>query len=77
MSVQPRIRLTRSFDQRSHNYLGYVLSLEGLIGSESRAFFVAIGNAAHAKHGFQRGDRVIGEGARVPDRRLETADSTR
>jgi hypothetical protein len=23
LSVQPRIRLTRSFDQRSHTYLGY------------------------------------------------------
>jgi len=23
ISVQPRIRLMRSFDERSHNYLGY------------------------------------------------------
>ena len=74
MSVQPRIRLTRSFDQRSHNYLGYVLSLEGAVGAESRAFFVAVGNAAHAKHGLQRGDRVSGEGVPVADRRLETAE---
>lgn len=25
VSVQPRIRLTRSFDERSHTYLGYYL----------------------------------------------------
>jgi len=24
-SIQPRIRLMRSFDERSHSYLGYVL----------------------------------------------------
>ena len=35
-SVQPRIRLLRSFDQRSHSYLGYVLSVEGMIGNEER-----------------------------------------
>ena len=27
LSVQPRIRLTRSFDQRSHTYLGYSLKV--------------------------------------------------
>jgi hypothetical protein len=26
ISVQPRIRLMRSFDQRSHSYLGYTLT---------------------------------------------------
>jgi hypothetical protein len=29
-AVQPRIVLTRSFDERSHSYLGYVLRLEGV-----------------------------------------------
>ena len=29
LSVQPRIRLTRSFDQRSHTYLGYALKEAG------------------------------------------------
>lgn len=28
-SVQPRIRLTRSFDQRSHTYQGYLLRVQG------------------------------------------------
>ena len=26
-AVQPRIRLTRSFDERSHTYLGYLLRI--------------------------------------------------
>jgi hypothetical protein len=46
MSVQPRIRLLRSFDQRSHSYLGYVLSVEGMIGNEEREFLVGIGKGA-------------------------------
>ena len=29
ISVQPRIRLGRSFDQRSHTYLGYALRVRG------------------------------------------------
>src|SRR5580700_10412015 len=35
LSVQPRIRLTRSFDQRSHTYLGYTLKVRGIVGSEA------------------------------------------
>ena len=31
-AIQPRIRLTRSFDERSHTYLGYLLRVEGTIG---------------------------------------------
>lgn len=33
-SVQPRIRLTRSFDEPSHTYLGYVLRVRGSLVSE-------------------------------------------
>jgi hypothetical protein len=32
ISVQPRIRLLRSFDQRSHSYLGYILQIHDTIG---------------------------------------------
>jgi hypothetical protein len=32
VSVQPRTRLTRSFDERSHSYLGYALRVQGTIG---------------------------------------------
>jgi hypothetical protein len=74
VSVQPRIRLTRSFDQRWHTYLGYVLRVQGTIGDEEREFLVAIGEGAQAKHGFQVGDTVSGEGLPVADPRLETAE---
>jgi len=73
-SVQPRIRLNRSFDQRSHTYQGYVLRVNGTIGDDAREFLVAIGEGAQAKHGFAVGDTVSGEGAPVADPRLETAE---
>ena len=53
VSVQPRIRLTRSFDERYHTYLGYMLRLQGQIGDEQCEFLVGIGKAAHAKHQFR------------------------
>ena len=31
-SVQARIRMLRSFDERSHSYLGYNLLIDGRIG---------------------------------------------
>jgi len=39
ISVQPRIRLYRSFDESSHNYLGYAIKMEGLLTD--------FGNVAH------------------------------
>lgn len=73
-SVQPRVRLTRSFDQRSHSYLGYVLRLQGVIGDDAREFSVAVGEAAQAKHRFEAGLTVSGEGTPVADPRLEIAE---
>jgi hypothetical protein len=49
-SVQPRIRLGRSFDQRSHTYLGYALRVRGNMGSEAREFLGGVGESAQAKH---------------------------
>ncbi len=74
VSAQPRIRLTRSFDQRNHGYLGYALRLHGAIGSETREFSVGIGKAAQAKHAFRVGDRVAGEAEPVADPRLEPVE---
>jgi len=74
LSVQPRIRLTRSFDQRSHTYLGYALKVRGMVGSEAREFLVAVGQGAHAEHQFQAGAAVSGDALPVPDARLETAE---
>jgi hypothetical protein len=74
LSVQPRIRLTRSFDQRSHTYLGYTLKVRGIVGSEAREFLVVVGQGAHTKHQFHAGAAVSGDALPVPDPRLETAE---
>jgi hypothetical protein len=74
LSVQPRIRLTRSFDQRSHTYLGYALKVSGRIGSEAREFLVGVGQGAHTKHHFRAGYAVSGDALPVPDARLETVE---
>ena len=74
VSIQPRIRLSRSFDQRSHSYLGYALRVCGRIGSEDREFLVGVGEGAHAKHQFRAGDMVSGEALPVADPRLETVE---
>lgn len=74
ISVQPRIRLSRSFDQRSHMYLGYALRVHGRIGSEARESLVGVGEGAHTKHHFRAGDLVSGEALRVADPRLETVE---
>ena len=74
ISVQPRIRLNRSFDQRSHTYLGYALRVRGRIGSVVRDFLVGVGEGAHAKHQFRSGDAVSGEALPIADPRLETVE---
>lgn len=73
-AIQPRIRLLRSFDERSHSYLGYVLRIQGHLGRENREFIVAVGKAAQVRHQFRFGDDVAGKGEAVADVRLETAD---
>ena len=74
IGIQPRIRLTRSFDQRSHTYQGYVLRVRGAVGGGDREVLAGIGEAAHAEHQFRAGDRVSGEGVPVADPRSETAE---
>ena len=73
-SVQPRIRLLRSFDQRSHGYLGYVVRLGGEVGGERREFTVAVGKSAQARHGLKVGLELRGEAVAVPDPRTEPAE---
>ena len=58
-AVQPRIRLMRSVDERSHSYLGYVLGVDGEICNEEREFLVGIGKGAQAKREFRVGDVVL------------------
>lgn len=74
IAAQPRIRLLRSFDERSHSYLGYRLRLHGTLDGEGRKFSVGIGKAAHAKFQFRVGDRLVGKGVLMIDTQGETAD---
>ena len=74
IAVQPRIRLTRSFDQRSHSYLGYTLHMVGQIGDKAGEFLVGIGVAAQAKHQFHTGDGVSGRSEPVTNEKLEPVD---
>lgn len=73
VAVQPRIRLMRSFDQRHHSYLGYMIRIEGTCDDETGEFLIAVGKSAHEKHRFQSGMTVSGISSPVDDPRLETA----
>lgn len=73
VAVQLRIRLLRSFDERSHSYLGYVLRIDGTCGGEAGEFLIAVGKGAHEKHQFQTGMELSGYSVPVEDPRKETA----
>lgn len=64
----------RSFDQRSHSYLGCVLRIDGTCGEQTGEFLIAVGEGAHEKHRFQAGMELEGQAVRVDDPRKETAD---
>jgi hypothetical protein len=74
VSVQPRIRLTRSFDERYHSYLGYCLIIDGVVDGERREFSIGIGRGAHKKHQFCVGDDVSGAAVPVVDERKEPVE---
>jgi hypothetical protein len=74
ISVQPRIRLNRSFDQRSHAYLGYTLTVRGSVGTEAREFLLGVGRGAHVKHHLRAGDILFGNALPAADPRLETVE---
>src|SRR5436190_21340883 len=74
IAIQPRIRLTRSFDERSHIYSGYCLRVQGTVGEEEREFLVGIGEAAQAKHKFRAGDVICGRAEPVAEPRMEPVE---
>jgi hypothetical protein len=74
ISFQPRIRLFRSFDQRSHTYLGYSISIHGSINGEERDFSVGIGKYAQSKYQFKVGDEISGESLPVTDPKKEPVE---
>ena len=67
LSVQPRIRLSRSFDQRSHCCLGYVLRLRSTAGMATREFVVGITEEAQEEHQIRVGDVVASQERPVAD----------
>jgi hypothetical protein len=73
-SIQPRIRLTRSFDEASHTYLGYAIKIAGTIDAEESTFSIGIGKAAQAKFSFKVNDIISGECLPVPDPDMEPVD---
>jgi len=79
-SIQPRIRLTRSFDEASHTYLGYALKIAGTIdnqetiSSNQNIFSIGIGKAAQAKFNFKVNDIISGACLPVPDPDMEPVD---
>ena len=73
-SVQPRIRLLRSFDERSHRYHGYVIHLDGNADSVARRFAIALGPAAQSENNIRVGDCLSGQGEPVTDTDTEIAD---
>ena len=71
ISIQPRIRLIRSFDEASHTYLGYAIKITGTIDNQQTTFSIGIGKAAQAKFNFKVNDVISGECLPVPDPDLE------
>lgn len=74
VSVQPRFRLMRSFDQRHHTYLGYALLVRGEIGGEKRQAWLGVGQAAQEKRQFQVGMKASGGALPVSDPRMEPVE---
>lgn len=72
ISIQPRISLTRSFDESSHTYLGYAIKLEGdLMNSQNEGniledpgktvFSLGIGPADQIEYQFRVNNVISGE----------------
>lgn len=74
ISIQPRIRLKRSFDEASHTYLGYAITLDGKINEKNTTFSIGIGKAVHAKHQFKVNDVISGECVPVQDPDMEPVE---
>lgn len=73
-SIQPRIRLTRSFDEAPHTYLGYAIKITGTIDGAEKDYSIGIGKAAQAKLNFKVNDTISGECIPVPDPDMEPVD---
>lgn len=73
-SIQPRIRLIRSFDEASHTYLGYAIKIVGIINDQQATFSIGIGKVAQAKFNFKVNDIISGACLPVSDPDKEPVD---
>jgi len=71
-SIQPRIRLLRSFDQGSHSYLGYALVIADREREQNLS--IGIGVGAQEKHQFRVGMTIAGSCSAVLDPQMESVD---
>lgn len=72
ISIQPRIRLLRSFDQVSHSYLGYALIVSD--SETGKNLPIGIGLGAQEKHQFRVGMTISGSCSSVLDPDMESVD---
>lgn len=71
-SIQPRIRVLRSFDRDSPSYLGYALTL--LDATSGRTYSIGIGVGSQQKHQFRVGMTISGSCIAVLEPHLESVD---
>jgi hypothetical protein len=76
IAVQPCIRLTRSFDQRYHSYLGYALRLQGRLDGGEGEFLIGIGKATQAKHRLRTGNRGSGRHRTAANLKMDIREQT-
>ena len=72
ISIQPRIRLKRCFDESSHEYLGYAMMLDGELDGQQTLFSIGISKATHTKHQMKVNDTTTGDCLPVPHADLES-----
>lgn len=72
VSIQPRIRLLRSFDQSSHSYLGYALVITDKESGQDMS--IGIGAGAQEKHQFRVGMTISGSCLPVLDPDMESVE---
>jgi len=74
ISIQPRIRLTRSFDEASHTYLGYAIKIAGTVDNQQTTLSIGLGKAAQAKFNFKVNDIISGECLPVENPEMEPVE---
>lgn len=74
IGVQPRIFLSRSFDERYHSYLGHLLIIDGALDDVHKHFTLGVGPKAHEKFKFLKGQTISGRCQPAENPETEPAD---